>query len=66
MDSKFCFFDNIINKTSYVIEDAKSEPLNATKIMKGAPAPFILVKRDIAWLAVGITLMWSLSLHSKC
>ena len=55
---KVLFFDNIINKTSYVIKDAKSEPLNATTIRKGAPALFILVKRDIAWLALGIMLIW--------
>ena len=63
---KVLFFDNIINKTSYAIKDARREPLNATTITKGAPALFILVKRDIAWLALGIMLMWSLSLLSKC
>ena len=33
---KVLFFDNIINKTSYAIKDARREPLNATTITKGA------------------------------
>ena len=33
---KVLFFDNIVNKTSYVIKDARREPLNATTTTKGA------------------------------